>query len=133
MPVMADSCVFLDVFTRDPRWHDWSSRALSDAADTGTIILNPVIYSEISVRFSRIEELEALLPPQIFEYREIPRAAAFLAGKCFLDYRRRGGQKALPLPDFFIGAHAAVEGLPLITRDPDRIARYFPTVQIIFP
>ncbi len=133
MAVMVDSCVFLDVFSQDARWFDWSSNAMAEAADTGNIVLNPIIYSEISIRFERIEELETLLPSDVFEYRAIPREAAFLAGKCFLEYRRRGGRRSLPLPDFFIGAHAAVERLPLVTRDPKRFREYFPKLQLIHP
>jgi hypothetical protein len=91
MVVMADSCVFLDVFSQDARWFEWSSNALSSAADAGTIVINPAIYAEISVRFARIEELEVLLSSEIFEYRNIPKEASFLAGKCFL-------QKGYPLP-----------------------------------
>ncbi|MBW7866507.1 MAG: type II toxin-antitoxin system VapC family toxin [Candidatus Hydrogenedens sp.] len=133
MPAMADSCVYLDIFTRDPVWHEWSAAALADAANRGSIVINPVIYSEISIRFGQIEELEALLSPDIFEYQPIPREAAFLAGKCFLQYRRSGGRKTLPLPDFFIGAHAAVAGLELITRDPCRFRKCFPGLTLVCP
>ncbi len=133
MSVMVDSCVYLDIFTRDPNWCEWSSRVLSDAANEGVIVLNPVIYAEISIRFERIEEIEALLPAEVFEYRPIPREAAFLAGKCFLEYKRRGGQMSSPLPDFFIGAHAAVANLSLVTRDPKRFRDYFPGLKLISP
>ncbi len=133
MSVLVDSCVFLDIFTRDPRWFDWSSHALAEAANEGTIVMNSVIYAEISIRFERIEDLEMLLPSDVFEYRPIPREAAFLAGKCFLEYRRRGGQKSLPLPDFFIGAHAAVAKLDLVTRDAKRFREYFPGLKLIGP
>ena len=133
MDVMVDSCVFLDVFTEDPRWFGWSSSALARAADEGVIVLNPVIYGEISIRFDRIETLESLLPSDVFEYRTIPREAAFLGGKCFLKYRRRGGNRLQPLPDFFIGAHAAVERLPLITRDAKRFREYFPGLELVCP
>lgn len=131
--VMIDSCVYLDVFSRDLRWFEWSSAALASAADSGSIILNSIIYSEISIRFDRIEELEALLPPDVFEFQPIPREAAFLAGKCFLKYRHRGGRKSLPLPDFFIGAHAAVAGIPLVTRDVERFRDYFPGLRLVCP
>lgn len=133
MPVMVDSCVFLDIFTRDAHWFDWSSEAVVEAANNGSIVLNTVIYSEISIRFERIEDLETLLPADVFEYHPIPREAAFLAGKCFLGYRRRGGQKALPLPDFFIGAHASIAGLDLVTRDVKRFREYFPGLKLICP
>ena len=130
---MVDSCVYLDIFSEDPKWCAWSSGALSDAANQGTIVINPVIYAEISIRFTQIEELESLLPPDVFEYREIPREAAFLAGKTFLKYRRRGGQRPLPLPDFFIGAHAAIQQLDLITRDTRRFREYYPSLNLICP
>ena len=131
--IMVDSCVLLDLFTEDPNWFDWSSEAVATAADAGFLILNPVIYAEISIGFERIEEIEALLPNDYFQLRTIPREAAFLAGKCFLKYRRRGGNRRAPLPDFFIGAHAAVEQLPLITRDVARYRTYFPTLELICP
>lgn len=133
MSVVVDSCIYLDIFTRDPRWFEWSSTVLSNAANMGSILMNPVIYAEISIRFGRIEELEALLPSDVFEYQAIPREAAFLAGKCFLEYRRRGGPKILPLPDFFIGAHAAVARVPLVTRDMRRFRDYFPRLRLICP
>lgn len=133
MAVMVDSCVLLDVITDEPRWSEWSSFALAQQANRGTLVINPVIYSEVSVRFERIEQLEPFLTPDIFEYRPIPREAAFLAGKCFLRYRRRGGEKTLPLPDFLIGAHAAVEKLPLVTRDAQRFRTYFPGLSLICP
>lgn len=133
MAVLVDSCVYLDVFTNDPVWFAWSSRAMTEALDSGNVIINPVIYAEITVRFDRIETLESLLPPAMFEYHPIPREAAFLAGKVFLQYRRRGGQKSLPLPVFFIGAHAAVANLDIITRDAHRFSSYFPTVNLICP
>jgi predicted nucleic acid-binding protein len=133
MSVMVDSCVYLDVFTRDERWFEWSYRKLAGAANTGKIVVNPVIYAEISVRFAKIEPLETYLTPDIFEYRPIPREAAFLAGKCFMKYRGRGGLKSAPLPDFFIGAHAAIEKLPLITRDPKRFREHFPSLRLIQP
>lgn len=133
MAVMVDSCVYLDIFTRDERWFAWSADAMAQAAASGTIVINAAIYAEISIRFSRIEEIEDLLPSSQFEYREIPREAAFLAGKCFHRYRRRGGPRTSPLPDFFVGAHAAVAGLPLVTRDTRRFREYFPGLQLISP
>lgn len=133
MAVMIDSCVLIDVFTEDATWFEWSSAVLAEQADRGVLVINPVIYAEVSVRFERIEELESILTPDVFEHRSIPREAAFLAGKCFLRYRRRGGGKTLPLPDFLIGAHAAVEGLPVVTRDARRFQTYFPGVRLICP
>lgn len=133
MPVMVDTCVFLDIFTQDAKWYAWSSEALAEAANRGTIVINPVIYAEISIRFKRIEELEALLSSDVFDHQPIPREAAFLAGKSFLKYRHRGGPKSTPLPDFLIGAHAAVAGLELITRDTRRFREYFPALRLICP
>jgi hypothetical protein len=133
MSAMVDSCVLLDVFTEDPRWFEWSSSVLAQEADNGLIVVNPVIYAEVSVRFGTIEELESFLPSEVFDYRPIPREAAFLAGKCFLRYRRRGGGKTVVLPDLLIGAQAAVEKLPLITRDPRRFREYYPSVELICP
>ena len=133
MGAMVDSCVLLDIFTEDARWLEWSAGVLADAADRDEIILNPVIYSEVSIRFDRIEELQAALTPDVFKYEPIPREAAFLAGKCFLKYRRRGGTRTAPLPDFFIGAHALISGLSLITRDTKRFKDYFPALNLIAP
>ncbi len=130
---MVDSCVLLDVFTEDPDWFAWSSEALAEAADTGVLAINPVIYAEVSIGFERIEDLEAALPGDFVELLPIPREAAFLAGKCFLQYRQRGGIRTAPLPDFLIGAHAAVEKMPLITRDTARFRGYFPSIKLIHP
>lgn len=133
MDAMVDSCVLLDVFTEDVNWLAWSSAALARQADEGMLVINAVIYAEISIRFTKIEELESILYPEVFDYRPVPREAAFLAGKCFLSYRRKRGQQTLPLPDFLIGAHAAVEHLPLITRDTGRFRTCFPTLKLICP
>jgi len=131
--ILVDSNVLLDVMTEDPRWCAWSSDALARSADGSVLVINPVIYSEVSIRFTTIEDLEDALPQSMFERRGIPWEAAFLAGKCFVNYRRTGGKKTAPLPDFFIGAHAAVEKLDLLTRDPTRYRAYFPTVRFITP
>lgn len=130
---MVDTCVLLDVATDDPRWFDWSSRALAEAADRGTLVINAVIYAELAVGFDRIETLERLLDPRVFDYRQIPKEAAFLAAKAYAAYRKRGGHKTQPLPDFFIAAHASIASLPLITRDNRRFATYFPKLQLITP
>lgn len=127
-----DSNVLLDVFTEDPRWFDWSAEALMEAAST-TLVINPIIYAEASVRFDRIEDLEDALPADRFVREELPWPAAFLAGKAFIAYRRHGGARRSPLPDFYIGAHAAVRGYSLLTRDPKRYAANFPTVDLIAP
>jgi predicted nucleic acid-binding protein len=131
--VLVDSSVLLDVFTEDVGWSDWSSAALTAAADASRLIINPVVFAEVSIRFSRIEELDERLPRDMFHREPIPFEAAFLAGKAFVRYRRRGGQHSAPLPDFFIGAHAAAAGHRLLTRDPKRIRTHFPTVELIAP
>jgi predicted nucleic acid-binding protein len=131
--VLVDSSVLLDVLTEDSRWFEWSSTALADAAESHTLVINPVIYAEISVRFDRIEDLEAALAGASLERRHVPYEAAFLAGKCFLRYRSLGGKRTTALPDFFIGAHAAVERWALLTRDSARFRTYFPRLVVIAP
>lgn len=131
--VMVDSCILLDILTEDPRWFDWSSQALQRCAERSILVINPIIYSEVSIRFDTVEELEEALPKSMFVRRDVPWEAAFLAGKCFVKYRRAGGQKKTPLPDFFIGAHAAVQKLDLLTRDTGRYEAYFPTIKLITP
>ncbi len=130
---MVDSCVLLDVLTEDPNWFAWSSEALAATADRGLLMINPIIYAEVSIGFKRIEDLEAVLPASFVVLQPIPREAAFLAGKVFLHYRRRGGTRTAPLPDFLIGAHAAVANMPLVTRDTARFHSYFPSVELIEP
>jgi len=130
--VLVDSSVLLDVLTEDQDWFDWSSESLARCCETGPLAINPIVYAEVSIRFRRIEDLDAALGSE-FERRPLPWAAAFLAGKCFLKYRRRGGRASAPLPDFFIGAHAAVERMVLLTRDVSRYRRYFPTVELLAP
>lgn len=130
---LVDSNVLLDILTEDPAWEEWSTDALADAAEAGPLFINPIVYSEVSMRFTSVEALEAALPPQDFRRDPIPWAAAFLAGKAFLDSRRNKGTKVTTLPDFFIGAHAAVAGLDLLTRDIRRYRTYFPTVSLIAP
>ncbi|MFI4984447.1 MAG: type II toxin-antitoxin system VapC family toxin [Solirubrobacterales bacterium] len=110
----------------------WSKAALSDAFDAGPVIVNPIVYAEISVRFERIEELEDALPEQL-ERESLPWEAAFLAGKCFRDHRRRGRARRSPLPDFYIGAHAATTGRALLTRDPTRHRSVLPTLALVSP
>jgi predicted nucleic acid-binding protein len=131
--VLVDSNVLLDVMSEDSRWSAWSSATLERIADRYRLAINPIIFAEVSMRFSHIEELDAKLPGTLFEKEAIPYEAAFLAGKCFLAYRRRGGARRSPLPDFFIGAHAAVSGYALMTRDAARYRTYFPKVRLIAP
>lgn len=131
--VLVDSNVILDVLTEDPQWFAWSAQMLTRYADQGTLIINPLIYAEISIGFDQVEELEAALPSDFFRRDLLLYEAAFLAGQSYLEYRRRGGDRRSPLPDFYIGAHAAVTGMPLLTRDINRYRTYFPAVQIITP
>ena len=131
--ILVDSNVLLDLMTEDPRWFSWSADAIGQAADNFRLVVNPVIYAEVSVRHSRIEELDAALPRSMFDREAIPYEAAFLAGKCFLAYRQRGGSRRSPLPDFFIGAHAAVAGYRLMTRDAARYRTYFPRLSLVAP
>jgi len=130
---LVDSNVLLDIFTDDPVWGDWSSAALQEALGVDPVVVNPIVYAEVSVGFARIEDLEGTLPPSHFVREALPWAAGFIAGKAFLRYRRGGGSRRAPLPDFYIGAHAAVAGHRLLTRDRGRYATYFPTVQLIAP
>jgi predicted nucleic acid-binding protein len=131
--ILVDSNVILDTLTEDATWFQWSSRALAEAAENATLVINPIIYAEVSIRFERIEELEETLPPSYFRRDVLPWEAGFLAGKCFVAYRRRGGLRHAPLPDFYIGAHAAVSGMTLLTRDAARYKTYFPRVRLISP
>lgn len=133
MITLVDSNVLLDLVTDDPKWAAWSSEALSKAADESALAINALIFAEVSIGFATVEELEQLLPSDEFDRLELPYEAAFLAGKAFLSYRRRGGRRSAPLADFYIGAHAAVGGFRLLTRDPKRYRTYFPTVELIAP
>ncbi|HXL25519.1 MAG TPA: type II toxin-antitoxin system VapC family toxin [Chthoniobacterales bacterium] len=130
---LVDSNVLLDIATNDTAWFDWSSQALESAANESPLAINAIIYAEVSIGFQRIEDLESAIPSTLFCRDALPFEAAFLAGKAFLQYRRRGGGRATPLPDFYIGAHAAVAGFRLLTRDPKRYQTYFPSVELIAP
>lgn len=131
--VLVDSNVLLDIATNDPNWSDWSGRALQECAEHATLIINPIIYAEVSIRYSTIESLNAALPASLYQREHLPWEAGFLAGKCFQLYRRRGGARSAPLPDFYIGAHAAIRGLALLTRDEQRYRTYFPKLEILAP
>jgi predicted nucleic acid-binding protein len=131
--ILVDSNVLLDVLEEDDVWYAWSSSQLQRAADRCSLIINPIIFAEVSVGFKRIEELDEVLPMDYFQRKPLPWEAAFLAGKCFIRYRKLGGTKRSPLPDFFIGAHAAVAGLTLLTRDAARYRTYFPSLKLISP
>src|SRR3989442_8119950 len=129
--MLVDTSVLLDVLTDDPEWGAASSAALAEATEVSRLVINPVIYAEVSVRFLRIEDVEEALPSDKFVREQIPYEAAFLAGKAFLLYRQRGGPRASLLPDFLIGAHAAIAGYSLLTRDPVRFRSYFPKLVLI--
>ncbi len=131
--VLVDTNVLLDVVTDDATWVDWSQRQLESWAIRGSLVINPVIYAELSIGFDRIEELEAVLSETGVAVVEIPRPALFLAGKIFRAYKRKGGARTGVLPDFFIGAHAAVARLPLLSREAGRYRTYFPTLELIVP
>ena len=130
---LMDSSALLDIFTADPVWAEWSIRELEKAWAGGTVFIDSIVYAEISIRFSRIEDLEAAVAESGLVWSEVPREALFLAGKAFMSYRKAGGVKTSPLPDFFIGAHAAVSDLVLITRDPERVRRHFPKLRVVSP
>lgn len=132
-PVLVDSNVLLDLFMRDPQWLPWSSQQLARCADESKLVINPVIYAEISVGFNTIAELEGAIADVDFRREVLPYGAAFLAGKAFLQYRRNGGQGRSPLPDFYIGAHALTAGYRLLSRDRQRYQTYFPDLDLIAP
>lgn len=131
MRTLVDTNVILDVITEDPKWHGWSASALREAAERSTLAINPIIFAEVSMKFDRIEDADQALID--FERRRLPYEAGFLAGKAFLAYRRRGGAKRSPMPDFYVGAHAVVERMRLLTRDAARYRTYFPALEIFAP
>jgi len=131
--VLVDSNIVLDVFLNDPRWAGWSESKLDEYDQLGILYINSIIYSEISIGFKRIEDLESAIAKASLQMLEIPKESLFLAGKAYLKYKKRKGTKRTPLPDFFIGAQAAVQNLDLITRDVSRYQSYFPTVKLITP
>lgn len=131
--LLVDTNVLLDLVTDDPDWSEWSLARLEEAALAGPILINDVVYAETSLRYERIEDLDAMIALAGIEMATTPRAALFLAGKAFTRYRAAGGTRTGILPDFFIGAHAAVEGLPLLTRDASRYRSYYPNIRLIAP
>ena len=131
--VLVDTNVLLDVLTDDSVWAERSGSALARVADDARLAINPIVYADVSIGFERIEDLDDALPSETFARLSLPWAAAFLAGKCFVRYRQSGGTRRSPLPDFYIGAHAAVEGLPLLTRDAGRYGTYLPRLELITP
>jgi hypothetical protein len=128
-----DSNVLLDVLTEDPVWYAWSSEALAEMAERAVLAINPIIYAEVSISFRHIEDLDEAVPVEAFRRDPLPWEAAFLAGKAFLRYKKRGGTRQSTLPDFYIGAHAALRNMELLTRDPERYRTYFPTVRLHAP
>lgn len=131
--ILIDSNVLLDLYDDGSEWHLWSASSLVAAANDAPLIIDPIIYAEVSINFKTPAEFDAAFPPEDFLRRALPFAAAFIAGKAHVEYRRRGGVRAATLPDFFIGAHALVAGYKILTRDPRRFRRYFPDVELIAP
>lgn len=130
---LVDSNVLLDILTEDPDWLAWSADALERQAERSVLVINPLVYAEVSIRFRRVEDLDDALPPSTFRRDALPWQAGFLAGKCFMKYRRAGGVRRSPLPDFYIGAHAAISNMTLLTRDGSRYRSYFPTLGVVSP
>lgn len=133
LATLVDSSVILDVVTEDPTWAKWSENALAEAREDGVLVINPIVYAEVSIGFDQIEDLDDALPAHDLVREGLPYEAGFLAGKAFLAYRKRGGQRRAPLPDFYIGAHAAVRSYRLLTRDVARYRSYFPALKLIAP
>ena len=133
MDYLVDSNAIIDVVTEDARFFEWSSAALENAADTGLLCVNPIIFAEISIGFDRVEDARECIDGLDFQYADLPWDTAFLSGKAFASYRRQGGARRSPLPDFYIGAHAAVTGMTLLTRDPARYRSYFPKLILVAP
>ena len=131
--VLIDSCILLDLFTDDPNWANWSENILDHYCQTNTLYINTIVYTEVSIGFNKIEELEKAIEQLSIKVLEMPREALFLTGKAFLKYRKNKGTKNAPLPDFFIGAHATVSSFDLITRDIKKFRTYFPQVKLIHP
>ena len=133
MKVLVDSNVLLDIFTRDRVWYDWSAGQLARCLEEHDLHINPLIFAEVSCALDRIEQIDALLPAQKFQRSPLPWEAAFLAGRCFVAYRKRGGNRRSPMPDFYIGGHALISGMALLTRDTTRYRTYFPRLRLISP
>lgn len=132
-PVLVDSNVLLDIATEDPVWQKWSENAIAEVADEAVLVINQVVYAETSGRFDKIENFDAAFPSDLLRRESLPFQAAFLAGKCHQRYRRLGGTRGRTLPDFLIGAHAAIVGYRLLTRDAKRYRTYFPKLELIAP
>lgn len=130
---LVDSNVFIDLFDEDSEWREWADAMLTRSANRGPLVINPIVFAEVSAGFDSLEDVDAALPPAYVRREPLPWEAAFLAGHAFVQYRRRGGLRPAPLPDFYIGAHAAVAGYTLLTRDPARYRHYFPSLKVIAP
>lgn len=130
---LVDSSVLFDILLKDKMWYEWSATALESVAEESALIFNPIIFAEISASFLKLEDLEKVLPLDLYKREPLPYNAAFLAGRAFVKYKRRGGSKTSPMPDFYIGAHAEVANLRVLTRDPRRFRMYFPMVELITP
>lgn len=130
---LVDTNVLLDIFSDDPLWRPWSERAIGDALVAGPVGINPIIYAETSLAFADVESLNRELDTLMLMRLQLPYQAAFQAGRAFLRYRRAGGARTAPLPDFYIGAHAELEALTLVTRDTGRYRTYFPSVELVAP
>jgi predicted nucleic acid-binding protein len=130
---LVDSNVLIDLFDEASEWRDWADAMVARSARRGALVINPIVFAEVSVGFDTLEDLEDALPPAFIRREALPWEAAFLAGRAFVQYRRRGGTRPAPLPDFYIGAHAAVAGHTLLTRDARRYRYYFPRLRVIAP
>lgn len=130
---LVDSNVLIDLFDEDSEWREWSDAMLTRAATRGSLVINPIVFAEVAAGFDRLEDVDAALPESYVRREPLPWEAAFLAGRAFVQYRRRGGTLSAPLPDFYIGAHAAVAGHTLLTRDARRYRHYFPRLKVIAP
>ena len=133
MATIVDTNVLVDFFQQDSPWRSWCDQQIEESRRLGAIVINPIIFAELAAGFPTMELLDAALDPSKFQREELPWEAAFLAGKAYLGYRRSGGDRRSPLPDFYIGAHAAVKAYRLLTRDPARYRTYFPALEIIAP
>ncbi len=130
---LVDTCVLLDLLGDDPTWSAWSAEHIRQAIDGDGIVLNQIVFAEVSIHFARIEDIESALPPEDFRREPLPWEAGFLAGRAYVNYRRNGGAKSAPLPDFYIGAHALVDGYRLLTRNRKDFRRHFPALEIVAP
>ena len=130
---LVDSNIILDIVTEDAEWLDWSADALERSAEAGRLVINPIVYAEVAAGFTTVEDLDDSVPDDYFTREPLPWDAAFLAGQAFLKYRKQGGARLHPLPDFYIGAHAAIAGYTLLTRDARRYRTYFPKLRLVAP